>query len=108
MVDKEGIVAERLDGDEEKVPDDTWKKRYDSFMQAHVKAMDEVTRLQRQVDMLKQEKLSWDADKVKQQLMIQQTLQGSNATSNAYLEENQELRAEIKKLREEVAELRKG
>lgn len=107
-MEEERVIADRLDGEDEVVSDGTWKKRYDSFMQAHLRAMDEVQRLQRQVDMFKQEKMQWDADKVKQQFMIHQTLQGSNATSNAYLEENQELRAEIKKLREEIEELRKG
>ena len=55
---------------------------------------------------LEMQRQQWETEKVKQQLMIHQTLTSSNATSNKYLEENQELRQEIQKLREEIEKLR--
>lgn len=52
--------------------------------------------------LLEMQKLQWDAEKVKQQAIIHQTLSGANAQNNKYLEENEKLRVEIRSLREKM------
>ena len=51
---------------------------------------------------LEAEKAQWEAEKVKQQTIIAQALGASNATSNGYLEENQELKRKVVELEEQL------
>lgn len=49
--------------------------------------------------LLEMQKVQWESEKIKQQLMIHQTISSLNKKSNEYLEENQQLQQEIKELK---------
>lgn len=64
-----------------------------------VKELEEKNRvLFSKMKILEAEKAQWEVEKVKQQFIIQQALQKSNATNNSYLEEVQQLQLRVREL----------
>jgi len=61
--------------------------------------------LKSQIQVLEAQKVQWEAEKIKQQMIIQQSLFASNNTNEQYLQENQSLRSELIKVKERLKEL---
>ena len=84
------------------------KAVHESLNSRVLKLEDEKSTLIAKVHILEMQKQQWEAEKVKQQMMIQQALTRQNSTSNKYLQENAALRVEIRTLREKCNKFNKG
>ena len=87
------------DYDELKKAFDALKRIHESMNHAFTSQQTELERLKNQVNILTIEKKAWEVQKEQQQMIIQQSLSQSNMMSNQYLEENQRLKAELKRLK---------
>lgn len=77
------------------------KRKNDAVNKAVLKLEKKVAELQAQNSILNTEKAQWELEKFQQQAIIQQTINNSNETSNKYLEENRQLRDELRKFKGE-------
>jgi len=80
------------------------ERKFEQLYQSMISVVEgleaELAELKRINAILEAEKMQWVAEKMAQQAIIQQALSDANATSNQYLEENRELKEEIKRLKE--------
>jgi hypothetical protein len=76
-----------------------WRVRYEAMEASCNRLQREIGELRAFQAIMEAEKRQWVAEKMSMQAIVQQALNSSNATSNAVLEENRALKAEIKRLR---------
>ena len=77
---------------------DDWEVRYQALLSTHQRLERDFNVLKNQLLVMKAEKKSWELERVTQQKIIRQALQEANATSNSYLEENNQLKEQIREL----------
>lgn len=75
------------------------KRVHDAMNTAYLSMEREIETIKMQNAILTAEKKQWEVEKVQQQMIIQQTLTSSNEVSNKYLEENKQLKEELKRLK---------
>lgn len=80
--------------------EDYYRRLYESLKMAHQRLEMEILERNSKIVLLEAEKKQWVIEKLVQQGIIQDALNKANALSNKYLEENAQLREEVKRLRD--------
>jgi uncharacterized phage infection (PIP) family protein YhgE len=80
------------------ITEDKYRRLYESTKAAAAQLELQVAGLKALNKVLEAEKRQWQADKIRQQEIIREVINEANSRSNQYLEENRQLKEELRKL----------